>query len=129
MSSIKRALRFAGGAAIVLGLIGLWLWRRKHHPLAGEIVAGAGGALLLAGAAAPSLVLALRAGWLKFAGAVGWINSRILLTVLFFVVITPMALIRRLVGGSPLRWRRGEAASYWRGRDENADPKHHEHPY
>jgi hypothetical protein len=129
MSSIKRALKFGAGAALVFGLIGLWLWRRKHHPLAGEIVAGVGGAILLASVAAPSAVLALRAVWMKFAGAIGWVNSRILLGVFFFLIITPVALIRRLTGGSPLRWQRGEGTSYWRIRDQPTDPKHYEHPY
>ncbi len=133
MSSIKtpfnRAIRFALGTAAFAGLIALWLWRRKHHPLAAECVAGGGLAFVAVAAAVPAAALGVRAAWMKFAGAIGWVNSRILLGIFFFLIITPVALIRRLGGGEPLRWRPGEGASHWRIRDEKPDPKHYEHPY
>jgi multisubunit Na+/H+ antiporter MnhG subunit len=36
--------------------------------------------------------------WMKLAHALGWINTRILLTILFYLLVTPVALIRRLLG-------------------------------
>jgi Saxitoxin biosynthesis operon protein SxtJ len=123
-SPLARALRFGLGCLIAFALVGFWLYRRKHHPLAGAIVASTGGALLVLGVAAPSALLALRGLWMKLAGAIGWVNSRILLGVFFFLVVTPIALFRRMRGG-----RAAAAESYWRIRDEQYDPKHYEHPY
>lgn len=43
------------------------------------------------------------AGWLKFAGALGRVNSWLLLSVVFYVFLTPLALLYRLFNG-----KRGE---------------------
>jgi hypothetical protein len=46
--------------------------------------------------------------------SLGWIVSRTLLTVLFFVVITPLAGVTRLFGSRFLETQRDPAAvSYW----------------
>jgi hypothetical protein len=37
---------------------------------------------------------------MKLAHVLGWINTRILLTILFYLLVTPIALIRRLMGKS-----------------------------
>ncbi len=51
--------------------------------------------------------------WMKFAGVLGSINARILLSLMFYLVITPYGLLSRLVGRNPLR-RRGRAQdTYW----------------
>lgn len=46
--------------------------------------------------------------WMKLAHVLGWINTRILLTVLFYLLVTPMALVRRLMGkaASFHRWEK-----------------------
>ena len=51
--------------------------------------------------------------WMKFAAVLGYINSRILLSLMFYLVIPPSGLVMRLFGRNPLR-RRGPAQdSYW----------------
>jgi hypothetical protein len=128
-SPFSRALRFGVGCLIAFALVGVWLWRRKHHPHAGIAVASAGGALLLLGLIAPRALLAVRGLWMKLAGAIGWVNSRILLGVFFFLVVTPIALFRRLrLKANEKGFKKGDE-SYWRIRDEPYDPKHYEHPY
>jgi hypothetical protein len=34
--------------------------------------------------------------WLKFAHILGWVNSRILLSVVFYVFLTPLSLLKKL---------------------------------
>ena len=54
--------------------------------------------ILLAGAIAGSRVNALIAVyWLKFSRLIGEFNSRILLTLVFFVILTPVAFFYRLL--------------------------------
>ena len=113
---------------VAFALGGLWLQHLKHHPLAGAIVAGTGVALFLVGAAAPAVLLALRGAWMKGAGAIGWVNSRIILSLFFFLLVTPIALIRRIRGRQALRWRPG-TGSNWHAREQKYDPKHYDHPY
>jgi len=52
--------------------------------------------------------------WMKFAHALGWFNTRVLLGVLFFVVFTPFSLLLRLCKKVPLQlgWRQ-DRSSYW----------------
>lgn len=56
---------------------------------------------------------------------VGYVLSIVVLVTLFYVVVTPVGLLRRLLGADPLARRfEGGAASYWttaRGRRPKAD--------
>jgi hypothetical protein len=111
-----RALRFGGGAFVLLGAFAALLWIRKHQAGWSLGVGGLGSALLLLALVTPAGALAVRAAWMRFAGLIGWFNSRVLLTVLFFVVLTPLALARRLFGASPLStdWKPGATRSFWK---------------
>jgi hypothetical protein len=40
--------------------------------------------------------------WLKFAMALGWVNSRILLSIIYFVFLLPIAWLSRLFTKDPL---------------------------
>lgn len=61
---------------------------------------------------APSLLRPVYRGWMRFGEVLGWINTRIILTLVFFLVVTPIGLLMRLFGRSPMEpARRGD--SYW----------------
>ena len=52
--------------------------------------------------------------WMRIGEALAWINTRIILTLIFFLVVTPTGLVMRLFGRSPIDPRRRRfAASYW----------------
>jgi hypothetical protein len=72
---------------------------------------------LAMGLLVPAWLGPVRAGWMKFAAALGYVNSRILLTIVFVGLIVPTALVLRLLGRQPIRlgFREG-AVSYWRRR-------------
>lgn len=129
-SSRKRALIFGGGALLILGAFGALLGLHKHHPFAGGVVAGTGAAVFVVALISPTAALAVRAGWMRFAAALGWVNSRIILSAFFFLVFTPIALVRRLFVRDPLALRRAEAgASYWHKREPKRDPAQYENPW
>ncbi|HYC59063.1 MAG TPA: SxtJ family membrane protein [Thermoanaerobaculia bacterium] len=68
--------------------------------------------LSLLSAIAPSLLHPVYRGWMRFGEALGWINTRVILTLVFFLVVTPIGLLMRLFGRSPMEpARRGD--SYW----------------
>jgi hypothetical protein len=67
--------------------------------------------LSLLSALAPSLLRPVYRGWMHFGEALGWLNTRILLTLVFFLVVTPIGLLMRLFGRSPITTRRRD--SYW----------------
>jgi hypothetical protein len=63
-------------------------------------------------------------GWMKFAFALGWLNTRILLGLFFYLIITPTGLVMRLLGKDLLDEKfEPEVASYWKKRTEPFDPR------
>jgi len=51
-------------------------------------------------------------GWFKLAEGLGWINSRILLSVVFFIVLFPFAVLFRLSTKNPLRLKNMESSAF-----------------
>lgn len=41
-------------------------------------------------------------GWYKLAEGLGWFNSRVLLSIVYYLIVTPIALLFRLFGNDPL---------------------------
>jgi hypothetical protein len=62
-------------------------------------------------AVAPSLLRPVYRGWMRVGEVLAWINTRIILTLVFFLVVTPIGLLMRLFGRSPITTARRD--SYW----------------
>src|SRR3569623_1692109 len=60
--------------------------------------------------------------WLPLGHALGWINTRIILGMVFFVMIMPMGWVLRRLGLDPLRLRRRSSVTYWVTRDKEWPP-------
>lgn len=52
--------------------------------------------------------------WMRFARALSWVNTRIVLGVLWILVFTPYSVVLRLLGKDPMRRRFADGESYWR---------------
>ena len=50
--------------------------------------------------------------WMRIGDILGWINSRIILTIIYILVLIPISLIMRLFDYDPLKIRRIKAISY-----------------
>jgi hypothetical protein len=91
-----------GGVLIVIALV-LW-WRGRIGRA--EILAGIGGVLLVLGLVQPRLLKWPSAAWWKFSRVLGYVNARILLTLMFSLLLVPVSLLWRLIGKDPLARRR-----------------------
>ena len=108
--------------AIPLALLaGLGVWR-GHTVLPGVL---GGLAILLAGLAlvAPSLLGPVHRVWMQVADALGWFNTRVLLGLVYFLVMTPTGIVMRLLGRDPLDRRLGDRSSYWVARTRPPDAR------
>ncbi len=65
----------------------------------------------------PASLRPLNWAWMRLADLLGKIVSPLVLGAIFFVLITPYALIARLGGRDPLRLKRRQVSSYWLERD------------
>jgi hypothetical protein len=80
-----------------------------------------GAVLLLLGIVAPSRLSALNRLWLKVGTAIAKVVNPIILALLFFLVVTPMAFVMRIAGKRPLRLTADRiAATYWIEREPPA---------
>ena len=50
--------------------------------------------------------------WMKLGFVLGWVNSRIILGLVFLIVLQPIALIMRFLGHDPLRIKKTGQKSY-----------------
>ena len=108
---LRQARKSALMVAAVLALLGaLSLWR--GHQTRATILACA--AVALAGSSlASAAALSFHRRWMQLAGVLGYVNTRILLGVMYYGVFTPLGFARRLLGRDPLRRRGPRADSYW----------------
>lgn len=99
-------------AGLSLPLAAFWAWR--GHPLAGGIIAGAGLSLGALTAAFPGSVgLNFYKAWMGLSFVIGSIVSPLILGLVYYGVLTPMALAMRLGGRDALRLKRPEGGTYW----------------
>lgn len=67
--------------------------------------------------------------WIGIGDVLGWINTRIILGLLFFVVIMPVGLVMRLAGKDPLRLRPAPSAASHRVPSQPPPQNHFERPF
>lgn len=121
----RRQLRNFGlttGSIVVL-LFGLLLpWLLSHAwPRWPWILAGVLGGL---GLVAPMLLAPVYTVWMKFGQVMGAINTRIILGLFFYLIVTPIGLAMRLFRWDPLR-RRMTATETSHRVPSRAKPKQH----
>ena len=67
---------------------------------------------LIIGTLKPRLLFYPYKGWMALGLALGWINSRIILGLVYLIVLQPIALIMKIFGYDPLRKKIGTSDSY-----------------
>ena len=67
---------------------------------------------LIIGILKPSLLFYPYKVWISLGLALGWINSRIILGLVFLLVLQPIALIMKFVGYDPLKIKKRNVSSY-----------------
>ena len=67
---------------------------------------------LIIGILKPRLLFYPYKGWMALGLALGWINSRIILGLVFLLVLQPIALIMKFVGHDPLKIKKSNERSY-----------------
>src|ERR1051326_6586841 len=90
-----------GGAFVLLGLL-FFLRHKSSYPF----FIGAGAILIVLGATWPRALKFIYIGWMALAFTLGFIMSNVILTLFFFLLVTPIGLLSRLFGKDFLarRW-------------------------
>jgi hypothetical protein len=112
MRTELRQFGLLAGSLIAAVLGGLIPWLRGHSYPAWPWVIGA--ALIGCGAIYPGALRYPFAIWSAAAKLLGWLNTRLILALLFYVVVTPMGLVMRLIGRDPMARKFEPRASSYR---------------
>ena len=105
-----------GGILMVIGIIKSFV-AGAVVPIA-SLIFVAGAVLLFFGFVAPSRLLTLNILWLRIGTVIARPLNAIVITLLFFVFVTPIAFVMRMVGQRPLGLTADRTiATYWIRRD------------
>ena len=120
----ERSFGLSVGAVCVTA--SAWSWWRGRVSIA-VALGVAGTVLIVGGLIAPSILRVPNRIWWRFARILGWINARVILTLFFLLVLTPVGAVMRLFGRNPMK-ARAQAGTNWSAYVvRRQDPRHYEH--
>ena len=109
----KKELRnFGFVMAVPLTLIGAYLWWKGKGGY--PFLWGAAGFFLFSGILVPQLLRPIEKVWVKVAEIMGAVMSRVILTLAFYLMITPLGILLRIMGKDLLDLKKSDQRqSYW----------------
>ena len=111
----REGRKFAVTLAAAFGVLGGIAWWRES-PRATLVFGAVAGAFALGGLLVPGKLGPVYRAWMGFALALSKVTTPIFMGVVYFLVITPIAVMRRTLGGNPLRAHAG--ATGWVDRQQ-----------
>ena len=85
----------------IFALIGFWpLVIRAEDPRWWAVAVAA--FLLVPAVVFPKGLVWVHKGWMALGHVLGWINTRIILGFIFYFIVTPIGIVRRLLGKDPM---------------------------
>ena len=111
-ATLRKFGLLVGGVFVALGL--LFLFRHAHRT---PYFAWPGGVLMVLGAVLPRALKWVYIAWMSLAFVLGFVMAHLILALLFYLLITPIGLVARLLGKDFLSQKLDRtAASYWTAR-------------
>lgn len=125
----KKQLRDFGLVMTVpLALIGAYLWWKGRG--AYPYLLGAAGFFLVTGLLVPQILRPIEKVWMKLAEIMGAVMSRVILTLAFYLMITPFGFLLKLMGKDLLDLQLSEQReSYWVATEEDGPSTRPMKPY
>lgn len=103
--------RYKSILVIVTGFIALAMIFKVSWLITVALVIGALSAFI------PAAAKWIEFGWLKLAQGLGWVNTRILLSIVYFVFLLPIAWLSRLFTKDPLSLKNRKTSTLFVTRD------------
>ncbi|MGA3086744.1 MAG: SxtJ family membrane protein [Thermodesulfobacteriota bacterium] len=121
-SGEKELRKFAVTLFFALGMLGaILVWRKRDI---GFVLWGIGIAALLMAWVQPTALKPVYKYWMKLALVLGSISSHVILAFLYYLVLTPIGLVMRVLGKNPLALRlEKKTGSYWIQRENRKNDK------
>lgn len=125
-SELKKFGFVSGIIVVVLfGLLLPWLFNYQW-PLWPWVISGA---LWLWALVSPGSLFVVYKYWMKFGHVAGWINTRIILGIMFFLLFCPAGAMMRVFAKDPMRRNLDSDTKSYRIESEPLERHHVEKPY
>ena len=111
--------------AVLFGLLIPWLFE-FNYPLWPWILFAA---LALVGLVYPPALQPVYFGWMRFGLVMNWINTRLILGLLFYGIFMPIGLFFKLIGRDTMHRKIDKKLSSYRKIDTHNSNDNMEHPY
>lgn len=86
----------------------------KHRMVLTQWFCGVGLIVLCLGLLAPRMLKNVYVVFLKVAHVIGWFNTRAILIMIYFLIVTPIAMIMKIFGKDPLNRKiEKNISTYW----------------
>ena len=125
-ATIKQIRQFGLLVGIVLVAVGCWQLYRQIYPIVRIVLWSIGGFLFVSGLLWPQILKPLYVLWMLLAHMLSWVNTRIILGIIFYLIFTPIALVMRIAHRDSLQRKMNKNAnSYWTQRTVPENIKEH----
>lgn len=104
-----------GGAFVALALVTGW----RGHASVAYVFGVVGVVLVVAALVAPGRLGPVHAAWMGFAAAISRVTTPVIMGIIYYVILTPTGLLRRLLGKNPIE-RTASADGFWVVREPEA---------
>lgn len=124
IKNIKKGKKEVRSFGITIGIIllvvaGFLFYKEKDSFQSFIFIAGS---FISLGFLIPIVLKPIYLAWMIFAVILGWFMTRIILSLLFFLVITPTGLLIKMMGKDLLELKKQEVqGSYWNVRDSGKE--------
>lgn len=98
-----------------LVITGFLIWREHLFPA--RITGGLGGLLVLAGLLIPTRLGPVERAWMGLAHAISKVTTPIFMGLVYFLVMTPIGIMRRTFGSNPMVHGAADVDTYWQDKD------------
>lgn len=110
---LKYLRQFGITLAVIFGILGAAHFM-KHRVVLSQWFLCIGIIMLCAGIFIPKTLKPLHFIFLKAAHAIGWFNTRVILMLIYFMLISPIAIIMRVFGKNTFNRRlQKDTLTYW----------------
>ena len=108
---------FTIGTFLLVVSIVLFIYNKNYF----EFFLGSGLILIFLGLIKPIITKPIYLLWMGLATIIGWFMTRVILSILFYFITTPISIILRLFGKDFLNIKSNDSNSYWNLRDSEVE--------